>query len=173
MESESVWEQEAAEIAAHVREGNGAQLVQMLYMAQAHAALSAAKLAGAELDVKLAEAVAYNEGKVVGANKESRDASAMGFTAAARRLVIERELEHDLDEALVESCKRAIGLVVAQGGESKLVPELLALRQEKVELVNQLVNLSAKHDALEKVAQEMDAQLSSEQRKEREMSDGF
>ena len=97
-----------------IRNGNGAGLASALTVAQVKAALSAAKLAGAELDVKLAEAVAYNEGKVVGADKESRDASAMGFTAAARKLVIERELEHDIDEALVESCKRAIGLVMAQ-----------------------------------------------------------
>ena len=173
MESESVWEQEAAEIAAHVREGNGAQLVQMLYMAQVAVADFSADLLQAELDVKLAEALAWNEGKVVGANAEARAASAMGFTAKERKYVVECKMRVILNEAIVESLKRAIGLVVAQGDESKLVPELLALRQEKMELINQLADLSAKYDALEKVAQEMDAQLSSEQRKEREMSDGF
>lgn len=145
-----------------IRGGNGAKLVFALTMAQAHAALSAAKLAGAELDVKLAESLAWNEGKVVGANAEARAASAMGFTAAARKLVIERKLEHDLDEALVESCKRAIGLVVAQGDKSG-----------EIALANQLADLAAKYDALEKAAEEMGLQLSDEQRKEREMSDGF
>ena len=159
MESESVWEQEAREIAEHIRNGNGAQLVQMLYMAQVAVADFTSDLLQAELGVKLAEAVAYNEGKVVGANAEARAASAFGFTAKERKYVVECKMRVMLNEAIVESLKRAIGLVVAQGDKSG-----------EVALKNELLELAVKYDALEKMAQEMDAQLADEVRNEREMN---
>lgn len=147
-----------------IQKGDGAYLVRILHMAQVEAAKTSAALMEAELRVKLAEALAYNEGKVVGANKESRDASAMGFTAAERKHVIECKLAHDLDEALVESCKQAIKLVAAQGDSS----ELIRLREENQQQAQELMDLAAKYDSLEKLTQEMDAQLSDEQRKMRE-----
>ena len=169
MESGSVWEQEASEIAEHIRNGNGAQLVQMLYMAQIAVADFTADLLQAELSVKLAEAVAYNEGKVVGANEAARTASAIGFTAKARKYVIECKMRVMLNEAIVDSLKQAIKLVVAHGDSS----ELIRLRQENQQQAQALMDLAAKYDALEKAAEEIGLQLSDEQRKEREMSDGF
>jgi flagellar motility protein MotE (MotC chaperone) len=169
MESESVWEQEAAEIAEHIRNGNGAQLVQMLYMAQIAVADFSSDLLQAELDVKLAEAIAYNEGKVVGANAEARAASAMGFTAAKRKHVIECKTKVALNEAIVESLKEAIKIVAFRDNSW----ELEKARQDYERVLNELTELSAKYDALEATIEEMDGQLSDEQRKFLEGNDGF